>query len=152
MNGAFQLKGHEWIADAWAELGKAIKAVDPKIQLINGVTALSTFKEFTDVLIERGGAGEDSFNGGLTANDNDEIARTMMDYYNEHNMFLFDGILNTLLEKGTLSEIDEAYKNLCEYTKSYPRFSPSIVTGGAHWTPFHHVDAAIEAVKKYGKY
>jgi len=152
MNGAFQLKGHEWIADAWAELGKAIKAVDPKIQLINGVTALSTFKEFTDVLIERGGAGEASFNGGLTGNDNDEIARTMMDYYNEHNMFLFMGILNTLLEKGTLSEIDEAYKKLCEYTKSYPRFSPSIVTGGAHWTPFYHVDAALEAVKKYGKY
>ena len=70
----------------------------------------------------------------------------------EHDMFFFIGIMNTLFEKGPISEIDEAYKKLCEYTKLYPRFSPSVVTGAAHWTPFEHVDSAIAAVKKYGKY
>jgi len=152
MNGAFRLKGREWIADAGAELNKAIRALDPKIYLINGVTALSTFQEFSDILIERGGLGPDSFNGGLTANDDDDIAKAMIEYYNEHNLFFSIGILNTLLEKGSISEIDEAYKKLCEYTKPYPRFSPGIVTGAAHWTPMECVDAAIAAVKKYCKY
>ena len=152
MNGAFRLKGHEWIADTWAELGKAIKAVDPKIQLINGVTALSTFGEFSDILRERGGLGPDSFSGGITGNDDDEIAKSTMDYYNEHKLFFCIGILNKLQVEGPMSEIDEAYKRMCEYTKSHPRFSPGVITAAAHWTPFEYVDGAIAAIKKYGKY
>lgn len=146
------MKGHEWLADRWAELGKAIKAVDPKVQLINGVTALGGFSEFTDILIERGGAGSDTFSGANTGNDNDDIAFSMIDYYNEHNMFFCIGILNRLLEEGPISAIDEAYKKMCEHTKSHPRFSPSVNVAAAHWTPFEYVDAAIAAIKKYSKY
>ena len=146
------MKGHEWIADTWAELGKAIKAIDPKIYLINGVTALSTFQEFSNILRERGGLGRDTFSGGITGNDDDAIMMSTADYYNEHGLFFCDGILNKTLEEGPMSAVEEAYKKLCEYTKPYPRFSPAIVTASAHWTPFEYVDAAIATVKKYGKY
>src|SRR4030043_262398 len=154
MNGAYRLKGSEWIADTWAELAKAIKAVDPKIYLINGVTALSTFTEFTNILVERGGAGpcgSDSWCGGITGQDDAGVIKNMMDYYNEHNMFFSVGIMNNVQEAGPVSAIDEAYKKMCEYTKSYPRFSPAVVTASAHWSTFEYVDAAIAAIKKYGK-
>ena len=149
------MKGNEWIADTWAELAKKIKAIDPKIYLINGVTALSTFTEFTDILVERGGAGPcsgDSWCGGITGQDDAGVIKNMMDYYNEHKMFFSVGIMNNIQEAGPVSAIDEAYKKMCEYTKPYPRFSPAIVTASAHWSTFEYVDAAIAAIKKYGKY
>jgi len=155
MNGAFRLEGNEWIADTWARLAKDIKAVDPKIYLINGVTALSTFTGFTKILLERGGASPcsgDSWCGGITGQDDADVIKNMMDFYNEHEMFFSVGIMNSIQEAGPISAIDEAFRNMCEYTKSYPRFSPSVNPAAAHWTSFEYVDAGIAAVKKYGKY
>ena len=155
MNGAFRLEGNEWIADTWAQLAKDIKAMDPNIYLINGVTALSTFTGFTSILLERGGASPcsgDSWCGGITGQDDADVIKNMMDYYNENKMFFSVGIMNSVQEAGPVSAIDEAYKQLCEYTKPYPNFSPAIVTASAHWSTFEFVDAAVAAIKKYGKY
>lgn len=76
----------------------------------------------------------------------------LIDYYREHNLFLSVSIPHQVLEDGPISAIEEECKKLCEYGKSHPKFSAGAFPGAAFWTPFHHIDAAVAAFKKYGKY
>lgn len=76
----------------------------------------------------------------------------LIDYYREHNLFIVIGIPHNVFEDGPISAIEEECKKLCECGKSHPKFGPAAMPGASFWTPFHHIDAAVAAFKKYGKY
>lgn len=148
--GAFPIQNNKWLADAWLDFAKPLKALSPKTELTIGMPSLPSFAEFTDVMIERGAVSPDTWNGGIMGPE--AGMEKLIDYYREHNLFLSVSIPHQVLEDGPISAIEEECKKLCEYGKSHPKFSAGAFPGAAFWTPFHHIDAAVAAFKKYGKY
>jgi uroporphyrinogen-III decarboxylase len=145
MTGAFAPKGNEWLADYWAEVGRAL---GPQIPVTYGY-GFSMTAPFLPVLWERGALGPGSFVGGLYDQQCDP--ERMLDFHREHDLYIASiGSYQTLLD-GPVSAIEDEVKQLLESGKPYPRFSIAIGMVD-YWTPPSHLDAAIAAAKKHGSY
>jgi hypothetical protein len=143
--GAFAPKGNEWLADYWAKVGQAL---GPQTPVTYGYGFPMTV-QWLPVLWEREALGPGSFAGGLYDPQCDP--RKMLDFHREHDLYVACvGSYKTLLD-GPVSAIEDEVKQLLELGKPYPRFSIAIGMVD-YWTPQPHLDAAIAAAKKHGRY
>jgi len=106
--------------------------------------------DWMDLMQERGGVGPDAFDGGLTGNELWEKLKKMIDYHREHNLYLTASLPDEVMSHGSVSDIEKWVKELCEYSKSSPKFSPN--AHADYWAPTANFEAFIKAVKQYGKY
>jgi len=145
MTGAFAPEGNEWLTDTWAAVGRALGT---RVPVTYGY-AFSMTARFLPVLWERGALGPGSFVGGLYDQQCDP--ERMLAFHREHGLYAASiGSYQTLLD-GPVSAIEDEVKQLLEAGKPYPRFSVAIGMVD-YWTPAAHLDAAIAAAKKYGRY
>ena len=148
--GSFSLRANEWLADIYIEMADFLKGLAPQRQLHFGLSTFDLYYEWMDLLQEKGAVGPDRFDGGLTGNEPWEKLKKMIDYHREHNLYLTAAAPDEIMSKGPISAIEDMMKELCEYSKSSPKYSPSIMSD--FWAPTAYWEAGIEAVKKYGKY
>lgn len=148
--GVFSMGANKWLADRYLEYAKFLKGLAPQIHLHFGLSSVPSYYEWLDVLGETGAVGPDGFDGGFTGNEPWDKLKQMIDYHREHNLYLTASLPDEILSKGSLSVIEEGVKELCEYSKSSPKFSPNILSD--FWTPPANWEAAVEIAKKYAKY
>jgi len=148
--GSFSLKANEWLADVYVELADFLKGLAPQKQLHFGLSTFALYYEWMDLLQEKGAVGHGRIDGGLTGNEPWDKLKTIIDYHREHNLYLTASLPDEIMSKGPISAIEEGMKELCEYSKSSPKYSPAIISD--FWTPSEHWIAATAAAKKYGKY
>ena len=147
--GLFPLKNNEWVADHNAELAKYLKSVDPNCHLSHGYSFLSGIFEWYEVMHARGAIAKDAFDGGTSGELQNADGKRIVDWHREHDIFISFGIDNVTFEKGPISAIEEQVKWICDLGKDHRRFAPSVVPNW--WTPQAHLDAAVEAMRKYCK-
>ena len=145
MTGAQAVKGNEWLADYWAKIGKALAT---QVPVVYGYGFAGT-AQWIPIMWERGALGPGSWSGGL--HDYQCDYKTMIDLHREHDLYVSCMTSDKTLLDGPVSAIEEEIKERCEYGKPYPRFSIAIGMVD-YWTPPSHLDAAIAAAKKYGKF
>jgi len=148
--GSFSLRANDWLADVYVELADFLKGLAPQNQLHFGLSTFNLYYEWMDLLQEKGAVGHGRIDGGLTSTEPWDKLKKMIDYHREHNLYLTATMPDEILSKGPISAIEEAAKELCEYSKSSPKYSPDV--NSDYWTPTAHWEAAMAAFKKYGKY
>jgi len=145
MSGAMPPKGNEWVAEYWARIGKALAPQAP----ISYGYAFGLTTEWLPVMYGKGALGPGSFCGGYAVADIDY--RKMIDLSRERDLCISCALPDKVLLGGPISAIEEEIKKRCDYGKSYPKFAIGIY-GVDYWTPQAHLDAAVAACKKYGKF
>ncbi len=146
MVGATDTTGNEWLADYWARVGQALGS---QVPIIYGY-GFGLAAKWIPVLWERGALGPGSFCGGYHDHEQSDI-KTMLDLHRERDLVIASiGSARILLE-GPVSAIEEEIRHLVELGKPYVRFSIAIGMCD-YWTPPSHLDAAIAAARKYGRY
>jgi len=146
MTGAQAAKGNEWLADYWAKVGKALAPTKAYLMYAYGFGLAA---QWIPILVERGALGPGNFSGGL--HDYQCDYKTMIDLHRKHNLYIASMNKDTTLLDGPVEAIEEEIKHLLELGKSYPKFCLAIGMVD-YLTPPSHLDAAIAAAKKYGKY
>jgi len=148
--GAYDIRPHRWLQEMLLELAKFAKGLAPEMHLHFGLASYEMYFDWMDVMQEYGGVGPDTFDGGLTGNEPWEKLKKMIDYNREHNLYLTASLPDEVMSKGSVSDVEEAVKELCEYSKSSPKYSPNAQAD--YWGPTANLEAFIIAAKKYGKY
>ena len=144
--GALPIKGNEWIVEYYAKVGKALAPFD--IPMFLGF-AFNGCIEWLPALWEKGAVGANGFCGfGSTGDVN---YKPLIDFAREHNLFCTCALSDKILLSGPVSLIEEEIKKRCEYAKPYLKYSAAIGSVD-YWTPHAHLDAAVAACKKYGKF
>jgi hypothetical protein len=105
--------------------------------------------QWLPLMMEKGLMGPDGFAGWVSSAEVDYIK--LIDHAREYNYFIACLFPDTVLLNGPVSAIEEEIKVRCDYGKQHPKFATAF---GAvdYWAPPEHVDAAVAACKKYGKY
>jgi len=147
--GLFPMKGNEWVADHNAELAKYLKSIDQNCHLSHGYSFLSGIYEWYDVMHARGAIGRDAFDGGMSGELLGADGKKIIDWHQEHDIFISYSIDTETGIKGPVSRIDEEFKALAELGRNHRRFALNFLP--TWWTPQAHVDAAVEAMRKYSK-
>jgi len=143
--GWMPVKGNEWTLDYHLKAGKAI---GPQIPTV--ITAsVPGDQPWVPLIMEKGLLGPGSYMG-WSINWRLDVKK-MLDNSREHNIYSSTGFSDEILLNGPISDIEDAVKERVEMGKPHTKFA---MTVGAidYWTPPAHVDAAVAAVKKYGKY
>lgn len=148
--GTFPLRANEWLADVYLDFVKFLKELAPERHLQFGYSSLPSYTEWMDFLQEKGAVGPDGFDGGFTGNEPWDKLIKMIDYHKEHGLYFTGSLPDEILSKGPISAIDDIVKELCEYSKSSPKYAVAILSD--FWTPPEHWSVAMAAAKKYGKY
>ena len=150
------MEGNEWICDYEAKIGRtlskyAIEKLGRPIHLAYGYGLMAKALDWYNALWERGGLGPvgETFNGGLGGRG-EEDRETLINWHYEHECYIGISIDDHPMEFGPISAIEEECKELVLKHKHMPKFAPGIVP--PYWTPPEHVDAAIAAMRKYGRY
>ncbi|MFC1924973.1 hypothetical protein ACFLXA_06390, partial [Chloroflexota bacterium] len=139
------VKGYEWTLDHHL---KCAKHVGPQVPTVITAT-VAAIKQWIPLIMERGIMGPGAYVGWAAGPECDY--KVMIDSAREHNIFIEMLFTDRIVLNGPISAIEEEIKTLCDYGKSYPKFalcSPSF----DYWTPSEHVDAALAAVRKYGRH
>ena len=145
MTGVVAPEGNEWLTDYWTKVGRALGSQVP----VTYAYAFPMTVQLLPTMWERGALGPGSFVGGL--HDEQCDPEKMLDFHREHDLYIACiGSCQTLLD-GPVSAIEEEMEQLSGFGKSYPRFSAAIGMVN-YWTPQSHLDAAIAAAKKHGRY
>jgi len=142
--GMIPLKGNEWMIP---ERVKVLKALSP-LAPVTGAPAMP-HGGWLDAMYDGGAYGPGLFEGNLHSHHDDY--KMLIDWSREHNVGCECLTPDTTLINGPISEIEEEVKMRCEYGKSYNKYIQGIGVVD-YWTPQAHLDAAIAAAKKYGKY
>jgi len=148
--GAYDARPHRWLADRMLELGTYIRGLDPKMHLHFGMATYDRYLEWMDVMQENGAVGVSGFDGGLTGCEPWEKLKRIIDYHREHNLYLTAALPDEIMSRGSASDIEKGAKELCEYSKSSPKFAPN--SQSDFWAPTSNLEIAVKAFKEYGKY
>jgi len=148
--GAYDIKPYTWLADYLLELAKYVKGLSPETHIHFGTASYDKYFDWMDVMQEHGGVGPDTFDGGLTGNEPWDKLKKMIDYHREHKLYYTASLPDEIMSKGSISDIEEAVKELCDYSKSNLKYAPSAYSD--FWAPTANLEAFIIALKKYGKY
>jgi hypothetical protein len=143
--GWLPVKGNEWTLDHHLKAAKAISPLLPTLMTASVAADLM----WLPLIMERGIMGPGGYEGWAAPIEVDP--KRLIDYAREYNIYCNCMFSDKALLSGDLPVIEEQVKMLCDYGKSHPKFSLG-TPGIDYWTPQHHVDAALEICKKYGKY
>ena len=115
-----------------------------------GYSSFHKVFEWFDIMYDMGVLSTDCWNGGSGGHGQADY-RKVIDWHKDHGLYVSWAPDEHVLMEGPLSAIDEQFKDYVEYGKQHPN---SCIGVGAvtYWTPQHHVDVAMEACKKYGRY
>ncbi len=160
--GGFHMKGNEWVADQWRELGEHLKATsqrvskfkvpgkpDGNLHLSHGYSYLSGVFEWYEICYEHKHMCEEMFDGGWGGYSSDVDMNRIYEWHRDHNMCIGLSINNTTLEKGTTAEVEEEIKVGAEYSMQGRKVSLSTVP--IYFVPPANLDAACSAYKKYNQ-
>ena len=142
--GMIPLKGNEWMVDDRVKVLKAISPMAP----VTGAPAVPR-GGWLDAMYEGGAYGPGLFEGNLYGHYDDY--KMLIDWSRERNLWCECLPPDTTTLNGPISEIEEEVKIRCEYGKEYNKYVQGIGVVD-YWTPQSHIDAAVAAAKKYGKY
>jgi len=139
------VKGYEWTLDHHLKCAKHAGSQVPTV-----ITAtVAAIKQWIPLIMEKGIIGPGAYVGWAAGV---EVGyKEIIDSARQYNNFVSTLFSDRTQLNGPVSAIEEEVKVQCEYGKSHPKFAINL-PGIDYWTPQAHVDAAIEAVKKYGKY
>ncbi len=103
------------------------------------------------LMLERGGWGPGSFCGAIVTGDVNY--KSFTEFCLEHDLYASACISDKILLNGPISAIEEEVRVRCELAKSRTgsRCAAGIATPD-YFTPPAHMDAAIEAAKKFGRF
>jgi uroporphyrinogen-III decarboxylase len=143
--GWLPIKGNEWTLDHHE---KTCKILGPQIPSVLTASVPADLQWFP-LMMAKGLMGPKGFVGWCSGQDIDY--KQLIDKAKEHNIFCACLHSDKILIDGPASAIEEDIAKRCEYGKKHPMFAASV---GAidYWTPPAHVDAAMAACKKHGKY
>ncbi len=142
--GIVPLKDNEWIVD---EFAKVAKAVDSSIHVTCGLAFPGG--GWLDAMYERGALGPGGWAGNIL--DNRVNYKMLIDFHREHDLYCGPLFPDKILLNGPISTIEDEIKERCEYGMPHPKFAMGIGVVD-YWTPQSHLDAAMAAAKRYGKY
>lgn len=150
------MEGNEWILDYNAKLGRTLcqyaeEKLGRKIHLAYGYGFMNKAMDAYAKMWEHGAlapAGE-SFNGGYGGRGEVDL-EAAADWHHEHGCYMTFSIFDHTAENGPVSAIEEEMKELVMKHKHMPKFVPGFKA--TYWTPQAHIDAAVAAVRKYGRY
>ena len=153
---SYPLGGNEWILDYYGTLGKTLskyakEKLGRPIHLSYGYPYMAKALEAYPIGWEHsalGPAGE-TWNGGCGGRGEVDLEASA-NWHHEHECYMSFSITDPTLENGPISAIEEEMKEHVLKHKHMPKFAPGIVP--PYWTPPEHVDAAIAAARKYGRY
>lgn len=141
--GVMPIKGHEWILDYYARIGKTLGSQVPLWYALTYDNAPIWFP----VMYERGAVGPSSFLGWFCAEIDYQKA---IDFSREQDLYCSSALSDKVLLNGPITAIEEDIKRRCEYGKSHPKFSIGIAAVD-YSTPPANFEAAVSAAKRYGK-
>lgn len=144
--GMFKLKGNEWMADHYAKTCRAV--VDPKFPGYFGV-GLPADLFWLDTLMEKGVMGPGGYSGWATSGEIDY--KKLIDSAKKYDIFTATAAVPKLVMTGPIAAFEEDIKQRCEYAKTHPKAAVGVYSIDFA-TPQHHVEAAVNACKKYGKF
>ncbi|MBN1317802.1 MAG: hypothetical protein JXA42_20125 [Anaerolineales bacterium] len=144
--GIFQLEGNEWMADHYAKTNKL--TTDPDFPGYYGV-GLPADLLWLDTLVEKGAMGPGGYSGWAASS---EIPyKKLIDGAKQYDLFASTAPPLKLVMQGPISEIEADVKQRCEYAKTHPKAAIGVYSID-YAAPQHHVLAATEACKKFGKF
>ena len=153
---SYRWGGNEWILDIYGKLGKALskyakEKMGRPVHLSYGYPYMAKQLEALPIGWKHGALGPagETWNGGCGGRGEVDLEKSA-DWHHEHGCYMSFSITDPTLENGPISAIEEEVKELVLKHKHMPKFAPGIVP--PYWTPPEHVDAAIAAAKKYGRY
>jgi hypothetical protein len=153
---SYPLGGNEWILDIYGKLGKTLskyakEKMGRPVHLSYGYPYMAKQLEALPIGWKHGALGPagETWNGGCGGRGEVDLEKSA-DWHHEHGCYMSFSITDPTLENGPISAIEEEVKELVLKHKHMPKFAPGIVP--PYWTPPEHVDAAIAAAKKYGRY
>jgi hypothetical protein len=153
---SYPLDGNEWTLDIFGTLGKtfskyAKEKLGRPIHLSYGYPFMAKALEAYPKCWEHaalGPAGE-TWNGG-TGGRGEVDLEAAADWHHEHGLYMSFSGTDSITENGPISAIEEEVKDIVLKHKHQPKFVLDIFP--PYWTPPAHIDAAIAAQKKYGRY
>jgi hypothetical protein len=153
---SYPLGGNEWILDMYGTLGKTLskhakEKMGRPIHLSYGYPFMAKQLEALPIGWEHGALGPagETWNGGCGGRGEVDLEKSA-DWHHEHECYMSFSITDPTLEYGPISAIEEEVKEHVLKHKHMPKFAPGIIP--PYWTPPAHVDAAIAAARKYGRY
>jgi len=153
---SYPLDGNEWTLGYFKTIGKtlsehAVSKWGEKIHLSYGYPYMGKALEAYPYCWEYGALGPagELFNGGCGGRGEVDLEASA-NWHHEHECFMSFSITDHTLEYGPISAIEEEVKEHVLRHKHMPKFAPGIIP--PYWTPPEHVDAAIAAARKYGRY
>ena len=156
MDGAFPLEKSMYVTDQYRNIGEslsqyAVEKLGKKVPLWYGYAFMGGALDWYQKMWDHGGLGPvgETFVGGIGGRGQCDL-EAAGDWHYEHECLISYTIEDEIMEFGSPSDIEEAVKKLCLRHKHQPKFIPGMKP--TYWTPPQNLDAAIEAVKKYGSY
>ena len=153
---SYPLDGNEWTLGHFKTIGKtlsehAVSKLGEKIHLSYGYPLMGMALKAYPYCWEYGALGPagELFNGGCGGRGEVDLEASA-NWHHEHECFMSFSITDHTLEYGPISAIEEETKEHVLKHKHMPKFAPGIIP--PYWTPPEHVDAAIAAARKYGRY
>lgn len=143
--GWLPIKGNEWTLDHHEKVSRTLGPQIP-IYYTAGVAADAAW---LPLMVERGIMGPGGLAGWATGGALDY--KKAVDLAREHNIHCMNLSSDKIVLDGPISAIEEDLKMRCDYGKEHTKFAIGIGAIDYH-TSQEHVDAAIAAAKKYGKY
>lgn len=150
------MEGNEWILGYHAKLGKTLsqyaeEKLGRKIHLSYGYGFMGKALQAYPKMWESralGPAGE-TFNGGFGGRGAVDL-EAAANWHHTHECYMSFTIEDHAMEFGPVSAIEEQMKAHVLNHKHMPKFVPS--AKATYHTPQVHIDAAIAAARKYGRY
>ncbi len=141
--GFAPLKGNEWILSYYERLGKVLGSKLPCWYAMTYEGALDWFPEMR----AQRAVGPGSLQGWFCA---EMDYRKAVDCSRENDVYCCCALSDAILSNGPASVIEEEVEKLCNYGKSYNKFSIGIAAVD-YLTPPENFSAAVSAARNHGK-
>jgi Uroporphyrinogen decarboxylase (URO-D) len=142
--GFIPLTGNEWILGDYARIGKALGSQLPCWYALTYEKAFDWFP----AMCEQGVVGPGSFRGWFCA---DMDYRRVIDFSRESDVYCSCALPDKVLLNDPVSVIEDEMRKLCQYGKSYNKFSLGIAAVD-YSTPQESFAAAVAAAKMHGRF
>lgn len=141
--GAIPIGGNEWMLEYYAKIGRILGHQVPMWYGLTYEKALDWFP----VIYERGAVGPGNHRGWFCV---EMDYRKVIDFSRGHDLYCSCAPSDKVIMNGPIPVIEGEIEERCIYGKSYPKFAMGIAAVD-YLTPHAYFEAAIAAVKKYGK-
>ena len=150
------MDGNEWMLDSYKLVGETLSAYAKEklgrpVHLNHGYPFTGMANKAFPIVWKHGALGPagEMWNGGEGGRGECDLEAAAQ-WHHEHECLCSYSGHDVIMENGPISAIEEDVKDIVLKHKHMPKFFLDIYA--PYWAPMEHIDAAIKAQKKYGRY